>query len=85
MTSTRERVAARLREALPGARVEVRDMTGTDDHLEAHVEWDAFAGRSPIERHRIVYAPLKDWIEDDTIHALSIKTALPRPPMEGSP
>ena len=84
MTTTRERVAERLREALPGARVEVRDMTGTDDHLEALVEWDAFVGRSPIERHRLVYAPLRDWIEDDTIHALSIRTALPKPLTEGS-
>ncbi len=84
MTTTRERVAERLRVALPGARIEVRDMTGTDDHLEALVEWDAFAGRSSIERHRLVYAPLKDWIEDDTIHALSIRTALPNKPQEGS-
>ena len=77
MATTRERVAERLREALPGARVEVVDLTGTDDHLEARVEWSAFEGKSSIERHRLVYAPLRTWIEDDTIHALSIRTWTP--------
>jgi acid stress-induced BolA-like protein IbaG/YrbA len=89
VTTTRERVAERLRETLPGARVEVVDLTGTDDHLEARVSWSGFAGKSPIERHRLVYAPLRDWIEDDTVHALSIRTmtpdAMPSPSKEESP
>jgi acid stress-induced BolA-like protein IbaG/YrbA len=88
MATTRERVAERLREALPGARVEVVDLTGTDDHLEARVEWSDFEGKSPIERHRMVYAPLRAWIEDDTVHALSIRTWAPQridaSPKEGS-
>ena len=89
MATTRERVAERLREALHGARVEVVDLTGTDDHLEARVEWGAFEGKSPIERHRMVYAPLRAWIEDATVHALSIRTWAPQPDApsskEGSP
>lgn len=80
MSTTREHVEERLRETLPGARVEVVDLTGTDDHLEARVEWDAFQGKSSIERHRMVYAPLRDWIEDTRIHALSIRTWTPEPP-----
>jgi acid stress-induced BolA-like protein IbaG/YrbA len=76
-TTTRERVAERLRAAFPGGSVEVVDLTGTDDHLEARVVSPAFEGRSPVERHKLVYAPLREWIEDDTVHALAIRTWTP--------
>lgn len=75
--TTRERVAERIRAALPDARVQVLDLTGTDNHLEARVVSREFAGKSPIERHRMVYAPLRDWIEDDTVHALSVRAWTP--------
>ena len=77
MSTTRERVAERLRTAFPGATVEVIDLTGSDDHLEARVISAAFEGKTPIQRHKLVYAPLREWIEDETIHALSIKTRTP--------
>ncbi len=75
--TTRERVEARLREALAGALVQVVDLTGTDDHLEARVVSAAFAGKSPIERHRMIYAPLRGWIADDTVHALALRAWTP--------
>lgn len=75
--SVRERVTERLRKAIPEAEVEVVDLTGTDDHLEARVVSPAFEGKSPVERHRMVYAPVRDWIEDDTVHALAVKAWTP--------
>lgn len=77
MGSVRERVTARIREAIPDAEVEVVDLTGTDDHLQARVVSAAFEGRSRIDRHRMVYEPLRDWIEDDTVHALSVRAWTP--------
>lgn len=77
MSSVRERVEARIREAIPDARVEVLDMTGTDDHLQARVVSPSFEGKSRIQRHRMVYAPLRAWIEDDTVHALSVVAKAP--------
>ncbi|MDX1660382.1 MAG: BolA family protein [Gemmatimonadota bacterium] len=77
MSSVRARVEARIREAIPDARVEVVDMTGTDDHLQARVVSPAFEGMSRIQRHRMVYAPLREWIEDDTVHALSVVAKAP--------
>ena len=76
-STIRERVAERLRREIPDARVEVVDLTGTDDHLEARVVSAAFEGKSPVERHRMIYAPLRDWIEDDTVHALAVKAWTP--------
>ncbi|HKY59422.1 MAG TPA: BolA/IbaG family iron-sulfur metabolism protein [Gemmatimonadota bacterium] len=73
----RERVAERIRREIPDARVEVVDLTGTDNHLEARVVSSAFEGRSPVERHRMVYAPIRGWLDDDTVHALSVKTWTP--------
>lgn len=76
-TTVRERVAERLRAAIPEARVQVVDLTGTDDHLEARVVSPAFQGMTAVERHRLVYAPLRDWIEDDTVHALAVRAWTP--------
>ena len=74
--SVRQRVRERLENAFEGT-VEVRDLTGTDNHFEVRIVSAAFEGKSPIERHKLVYAPLRDWIEDDTVHALSVRAWTP--------
>lgn len=76
-STIRERVAERLRREFPDGRIEVFDLTGTDNHLEARVVSVAFEGRSPVERHRMVYAPIRAWLDDDTVHALSVKAWTP--------
>jgi len=42
-------------------------------HLEALIVSDDFIGKSLIERHRLVYAALSDFMNKE-IHALSMKT-----------
>jgi acid stress-induced BolA-like protein IbaG/YrbA len=74
--SVRESVRERLEKAFDGT-VDVRDLTGTDNHFEVWVVSTAFEGKTPIERHKLVYAPLLDWIEDDTVHALSVRAYTP--------
>lgn len=74
--TVRERVRVRLERAFDG-RVDVRDLTGTDDHFEVRVVAAAFEGKTLVERHKMVYAPLLDWIEDDTVHALSVRAYTP--------
>ena len=51
-----EQIRERILGALPGAAVEVRDMTGTADHYEVRVVAKAFEGCSAVERHRMVYS-----------------------------
>jgi acid stress-induced BolA-like protein IbaG/YrbA len=74
--SIREQVRERLERAFEGS-VQVHDLTGTDNHFEVRVVSTAFQGKTPIERHKLVYAPLLDWIEDDTVHALSVRAYTP--------
>jgi stress-induced morphogen len=67
----REAIIERIRAVLPDAQVELRDLTGTEDHWEATIVSAAFAGKSPVERHRMVYAALADELRGP-IHALSL-------------
>jgi stress-induced morphogen len=70
-------ITAMLRETMPDAQVQVYDMTGTMDHLEVFVRSEAFAGVSPLDRHRMVEKALAPARADGRIHALQIRTATP--------
>ena len=70
-------IASMLRETMPDAQVKVHDMTGTMDHLEVFVSSKAFAGVSPLDRHRMVEKALAPARADGRIHALQIRTAIP--------
>jgi len=67
----------RIEQGLPGAEVEIRDTTGTGDHFEARVVAPAFAGKSLVEQHQLVYAPLDDLLKTGELHALALKTYSP--------
>ena len=60
-----------IEQGLPGARADVRGDDGV--HFEASVICDAFRGKLPLARHRLVYATLGDRMGGE-IHALSLKT-----------
>ena len=71
-----EHIKERIEAAIPGAHAEVEDYKGTGDHFRATVTAAAFAGRSRIEQHRLVYEVFEDEI-GGAIHALSLKTQTP--------
>jgi stress-induced morphogen len=77
MSQILEQVTAKIQAAIPDAEVEVVDLTGTDNHLEARVISPSFIGKSLIERHKMIYASVREWIDDDTVHALAIKAWTP--------
>lgn len=68
---------SRILAALPGSEVEVKDTTGTGDHFEARVVSPAFVGKSMVDQHQAVYAPLKDVLATGELHALALKTYSP--------
>ena len=67
----------RIEQGVQGAEVEIRDITGTGDHFEARVVSPAFAGKTPVEQHQLVYAPLQDLLKTGELHALALKTYSP--------
>jgi stress-induced morphogen len=69
-------IIAKIKQALPDAQVQMKDLTGTEDHWEATVVSGAFAGKSPIQRHRMVFAALEEEMKGP-IHALTLKTLTP--------
>jgi len=71
-----EAIAERIRAALPDARIELTDLTGTEDHWQATVISSAFAGKSLIERHRLVMAALAAEMKGP-IHALTLDVKSP--------
>jgi stress-induced morphogen len=71
-----EDIKQRIEASIPGAYAEVEDYTGGGDHFRAIVTAAAFAGRSRIEQHRLVYDIFGAEI-GGPIHALSLKTQLP--------
>lgn len=63
-----------IEQGLPGATAEVSGADGV--HFEARVTAEAFRGKLPLARHRLVYATLGD-LMGGAIHALSLRTLSP--------
>jgi len=65
-----------IREALPDAQVEIKDLAGDGDHYAATVVSAAFKGKSRVQQHQIVYAALKGQM-GGVLHALALQTSAP--------
>jgi stress-induced morphogen len=63
-----------IREAFPGARVEVKDLAGDGNHYSASVVTPAFKGVSKVKQHQMVYAALKGKMGGE-LHALAWTTS----------
>ncbi len=67
-----------IKQAYPDATVEIKDLRGDGDHYAAHVISKAFAGKTRVQQHQMVYAALGDRMGDsarDGLHALALTTA----------
>jgi stress-induced morphogen len=65
-----------IQEALPDARVEIRDLAGDGDHYAANVVSSAFKGKSRVQQHQMIYAALKGRMGGE-LHALALQTSAP--------
>lgn len=71
-----EAIAEKLRAALPDARIQLKDLTGTEDHWQAEIVSAAFAGLGLVARHRLVMAALAEEMKGP-IHALTLEVKTP--------
>tara|TARA_B100000965_G_scaffold335836_1_gene301871 strand:+ start:815 stop:1045 length:231 start_codon:yes stop_codon:yes gene_type:complete len=73
---TSEEVTLLIKQSLPDAQIEVKDLGG-GDHLEVNVISSKFSGLSLVQQHQLVYGALKNELKTETIHALALKTSIP--------
>ena len=86
MTSTAQRIEARLRERLSPSHLEIIDDSAKHvghpgaaaggGHYSCVIVAEEFRGRSTLERHRAVYEALGDLMKAE-IHALALQTLAP--------
>ncbi len=69
-------IAALIRAALPDAEVVIEDLAGDGDHYLARVTSPAFAGRSRVQQHKMVYDALGGRMGGE-LHALQLTTSVP--------
>lgn len=66
-----------IKEALPDAEVTIEDLRGDGDHYAARVVSRAFAGKSRVQQHQMVYQALQGRMGGE-LHALALQTAAPQ-------
>ena len=76
MAMAASEIEALIRAALPDAVVEITDLAGDGDHYSARVVSEAFRGKTPVQRHKLVYDALGGRMGSE-LHALQLKTELP--------
>ncbi|HYD56844.1 MAG TPA: BolA family protein [Burkholderiales bacterium] len=76
---TPESIQNGIAAGLPCDRVEV---IGDGQHFQALIVSAAFAGKSRVQRHQMVYAALGDRMREE-IHALSMRTLTPEEAIAG--
>lgn len=66
-----------IKESIPDAEVEIRDLAGDGDHYAATVIAESFRGKNRVQQHQMVYAALKGSM-GGALHALALQTAIPQ-------
>ncbi len=72
-----DQVEAMIKAGLPDAQVQIQDLTGGGDHYQVVVVSSAFAGKSLVQQHQVVYGAVRQAMSTEDIHALSMKTYTP--------
>ena len=75
MTSTE--IERFIKDGLPDAVVEIKDLAGDGNHYSASVTSAAFKGKSRVQQHQMVYAALKGNM-GGVLHALALTTSTPQ-------
>ncbi len=77
MPMVAEDIVALIKQGIPDAQVEIQDMAGDGDHYAATVVSAAFAGKSKIQQHQMVYGALGGRM-GGVLHALKLTTMAPK-------
>ncbi len=73
MPMTEAEITHRIQAALPDAQITLEDLAGDNDHWKVIVKSAAFAGKTRVQQHQMVYAAFgRDM--GTTLHALAVET-----------
>ena len=62
-----------IKESLPDATIEIKDLMGDNNHYQTTIKSSQFNNLSKIEQHKLVYKSLKGKMGNE-LHALSLNT-----------
>ena len=62
-----------IKESIPDASIEIKDLMGDNNHYAATIKSSQFNNLSKIEQHKLVYKSLKGKMGNE-LHALSLTT-----------
>ena len=68
-----EEIKKLIKDSIPDASIEIKDLMGDNNHYEATIKSAQFNNISKIEQHKLVYKSLKGKMGNE-LHALSITT-----------
>jgi stress-induced morphogen len=66
-----------IKASFPDAEITITDLAGDGDHFAAHVVARAFAGKTRLQQHKMVYDALQGRM-GGALHALALTTAAPK-------
>jgi stress-induced morphogen len=70
---TEAEIKHRIKAALPDAEITLEDLAGDNDHWKVIVKSAAFAGKTRVQQHQMVYAAFGSDM-GTTLHALAVET-----------
>lgn len=73
---SKEAITQIIQSEIPGAEIQVTDMTGTGDHFEISVISDTFDGQNLVQRHRRMHTIMAPAMKSG-VHAVKFKTRTP--------
>ena len=62
-----------IKEGIPDAKIEIKDLMGDNNHYSAVIKSQIFKNLNKVEQHKLVYKSLKGKMGNE-LHALSITT-----------
>ena len=65
-----------IKESIPDATVEIKDLAGDNNHYSATIIAQEFKGLSRVEQHKLVYKALEGAMDGSNgiLHALALQT-----------
>ena len=68
-----EEIEKLIKDSIPDAQIEIKDLAGDENHYAATIKSKVFNGKSKIEQHKLVYKALKGKMGNE-LHALALNT-----------